>query len=239
MIILIGWARRNSALELTPPISWLMHGRTPFALMAVITTLILTTPLSRLSNERDKRLLVFLMIFMVSVSAVWPFAAPVFNRKLLASIETHLDSDGICLQSTGYTCGPASAVTALRKLGIPSEEGEIAILAHTSDAMGTPPGILVETLNTRYGKDGLNCELRHFKSVAELKSAGLTLALIKFGLMVDHYLVILEVTDTTVIVGDPLTGKKVLSYQEFAKKWRFSGVVLKRAAAQLAEGAPR
>ncbi len=228
LIVIIGLARRNSALELTPPISWLMHGRTPFALTAVITTLILTTPLSRMPRPRDKRLVVLLMVLIVTLSAIWPFAAPIFNRNFLASIQTRLDADGICWQSTDYTCGPASAVTALRKLGLSAEEGEIAILAHTSQAMGTPPGILAETLQKRYRRYGLTCELKHFKSVAELKSAGLTLALIKFGLMVDHYLVILEVTDNTVVVGDPISGKAVLSHQQFAKKWRFSGVVLKR-----------
>lgn len=231
LILTIGLARRNSAMELTPPISWLMHGRTPFAVMGLITTLILTTPLSRLSKERDKQLVMLLMVVMVAFCSVWPFAAPIFNRNRLASIQTRVDSDGICLQSTDYTCGPASAVTVVRKLGLPCEEGEIAILAHTSQAMGTPPGILAETLQKRYARDGLRCQLQHFRSVAELRSAGLVLALIKFGLMVDHYLVILEVTDKTVVVGDPLSGKAILTHEEFAKKWRFSGIVVSRDGA--------
>ena len=41
------------------------------------------------------------------------------------------------MQSNGYNCGPAAAVTALRRLGLPAEEGELAILAHTSSAAGT------------------------------------------------------------------------------------------------------
>jgi ABC-type bacteriocin/lantibiotic exporter with double-glycine peptidase domain len=46
--------------------------------------------------------------------------------------------------------------------------------------------------------------------------------------MVDHWVTVLEVTDTEVVVGDPAGGLDRLSYQDFAKKWRFVGIVLKR-----------
>jgi hypothetical protein len=39
---------------------------------------------------------------------------------------------------------------------------------------------------------------------------------------------VLEVTDTEVVVGDPLGGLTRLSYQDFAKRWRFIGIVLQR-----------
>jgi predicted double-glycine peptidase len=83
-------------------------------------------------------------------------------------------------------------------------------------------------LNKEYGKDGLVAEFRVFKDIAELKQAGLTLAVIKYALFVDHYVTVLEVTDKEVVVGDPLEGLKRMSYDEFRKKWRFEGVVLKR-----------
>ena len=44
---------------------------------------------------------------------------------------------------------------ALRKLGFRAEEGEIAILAHTSTAIGTPPDVLCAALRTKYGASGL------------------------------------------------------------------------------------
>ena len=67
---------------------------------------------------------------------------------------------------------------------------------------GTPPDILAEVLQKQYGKDGLIAEYLAFKNVSELKKAGLTLAVIKFGFMVDHYVTVLKVTDSEVIVGD-------------------------------------
>jgi hypothetical protein len=61
-----------------------------------------------------------------------------------ASGVARVDGDGVCRQSSHYTCGPASAVTVLRKLGLPAEEGEIAILSHTSALTGTEPDVLAK-----------------------------------------------------------------------------------------------
>jgi ABC-type bacteriocin/lantibiotic exporter with double-glycine peptidase domain len=46
--------------------------------------------------------------------------------------------------------------------------------------------------------------------------------------MFEHYVTVLEVTDSQVIVGDPLDGLDKLSYDEFQDKWRFIGITLKR-----------
>jgi len=74
----------------------------------------------------------------------------------------------------------------------------------------------------------LIAEYRAFKNLSELKQAGLTVAVVKFGFMVDHYVTVLEVTDSEVVIGDPLNGLDRISRDEFLKKWRFAGVVLKR-----------
>ena len=50
----------------------------------------------------------------------------------------------------------------------------------------------------------------------------------KYAFLLDHYATVLEVTDETITVGDPLTGKATLTHDEFARKWRFVGVVVKR-----------
>jgi len=146
------------------------------------------------------------------------------------SVKTNIDADGVCRQSNDYTCGPAAAVTALRKLGFSAEEGQIAILARTSSATGTPPDMLADALRQHYGGQGLVCEYRLFKDIAQLRSAGLTLAVIELAFMVDHYVLVLEVTDQQVIIADPLSGKRVLSQKEFKRIWRSLGIVLRRQA---------
>jgi predicted double-glycine peptidase len=228
LIVIYGVASKNPALALDPPISWMMMGRNKFAVIGFITTMVLTTPLSRLPVKRTRAYVSALMAVVVSMMSVWPFLAPALNRSYLARLQTRMDADGICLQSNDYNCGPAAAVTALRKLGFPAEEGEIAILAYTSTATGTPPDILARALQDRYA--GLLSEYRVFKSVDELKTAGLTLAVIKHSFMLDHYVTVLEFTDDQVVVGDPMKGKVAVSRAEFEKRWRFVGVTLRRAS---------
>ena len=46
--------------------------------------------------------------------------------------------------------------------------------------------------------------------------------------LVDHYVAILEVTDREVVVGDPFSGKRVCTHEQFRKKWRYAGIVLQR-----------
>jgi hypothetical protein len=228
LVLIYGVAIHVPTLSFTPPISWMMMGRRKFAILGFIAAMVLTTPLSRLPLKRDRIVISILMTVVVFVMCVWPFLAPAFNRNQLSHLQTHMGTDGVCLQTTEYTCGPAAAVTALRKLGLPADEGEIAILSCTSATTGTPPDLLAEALQNRYGKDGLVADYRAFKDVSELKKAGLILAVTKFGFLIDHYVTVLEVTDTEVVVGDPLNGLDKMSYDEFGQKWRFVGIVLGR-----------
>lgn len=228
LIVSFAAAVNFPGLSVTPPILWMFLGRKKYAVLAFITTLALTTPLRRLPRRQDRNAVAFFMVAIVAMTSVWPCIAPLFSRGELERLKTTIDRDGICVQSTSYTCGPASAVTALHKLGFPAEEGRLAILSNTSSTGGTPDDELAEALQKEYGKDGLVAEFRVFTDLAELRQAGLTLAIVKYSLFVDHYVAVLEVTDTQVVVGDPLEGLRRLPYDEFLKKWRYKGVVLKR-----------
>jgi predicted double-glycine peptidase len=228
LILIYAAAVHFPALSFMPPISWMMMGRKKFAVLGFVAAMVLMTPLSRLPQKRDRLVVFVLLVAVVFSMGVWPFLAPAFNRNQLAQLQTRIGAGGVCLQNTDYTCGPASAVTALRKLGLPAEESQIAILSLTSSTAGTPPDLLADALRKYYGKDGLVAEYRAFKDISELKQAGLTLAVIKFGFMIDHYVTVLTVTDSEVIVGDPLNGLDRISYADFRKEWRFVGIVLKR-----------
>lgn len=215
-------------LSSTSAVSWLLVGRKKFLILGFVAAMVLATPLSRLPQRRDRIVIVLLIVAAVFGSSIWPFLAPMFNRSQLAHLHTHMDTDGICLQNTAYTCGPAAAVTVLRKLGLPAEEGELAMLSQTSSATGTPPDLLAEALRQRYGKDGLTVDYRFFKNFEELQQAGLTLAVVKYSFMVDHYVAVLKVNDIAITVGDPLNGIQIISREDFLKQWRFCGIVLKR-----------
>jgi uncharacterized protein len=228
LLIGVGLPNWWHRLCFVPPFSWLTAGRTEYALAGLITTLILTTPLSRLSTARLRGLVVTFMVLVVVMADVLPFLGPALVRGSQSRLLTKVDGDGVCLQSNSYNCGPAAAVTALRRLGLPAAEGEMAILAHTSPVGGTAPDVLAEAIARRYGPQGLSAEYRYFGTVAELKGAGEVLAVIKYAFMVDHYVAVLQVTDDAVVVGDPLKGKQTWTHAEFRSKWRCAGVVLRR-----------
>ena len=230
MLIVLAFALSFPFPEImfTPPFSWFMLGMKKFAALGFVATLTLTTPLSRVTQKRARVLICILMAAMVFFLAVWPFFAPLTDRAELSHLQTRVDADGVCQQTTGYTCGPAAAVTALRKLGLPAEEGKIAILSYTSFLEGTPTDMLADALQKEYGKDGLRVTCRVFKNVSELQHSGITLAAVKYSFMVDHWVTVLGATDSEVIVGDPQGGLGRWSYDDFAKRWRFVGIVLER-----------
>jgi len=52
-------------------------------------------------------------------------------------------------------------------------------------------------------------------------------AVVKFGLLVDHYVTVLDVNGAEVTVGDPLHGRQSLTHDAFAKRWRKRGIVFR------------
>jgi predicted double-glycine peptidase len=229
LILLYCVAAFQPGVAMVPPLSWMTVGRSRFVCFNFITTMVLSAPLARLPRRRTRTAVCALIVILTLVSVV-PFAAPAFNRSYLAGLKTRVDGDGVCRQSNEYTCGPAAAVTVLRKLGLPAEEGELAILSHTSALNGTEPGVLVKALQKRYGGSGLVAEYRGFRSVDELRDAGLTVAVMKFNALQDHCVAILGVETNRVLVGDPLIGLSPCSVEDFEGKWLFVGIVLKRVA---------
>ena len=225
-IFMVGATRYFSKFEFIVPFSWLTEGMREFVVLSMAITMLFSTLLRRLANKRLKVLIIIFMIIAAVYYSVTPFFYPILIRNELEQLETNVDHRGFCTQSTDYTCGPAAAVTALRKFGIKAEEGKIAILAHTTPFSGTPPDILCKTLQDRYGPEGLSCEYRLFHSIDELKEVGTAIALVKYSFLIDHYITILGFNDFAFIVADPLVGKKRISYKEFKEIWRYSAIVI-------------
>ena len=190
----------------------------------------LTAPLSRLPRRCERVLLCILMIVVVTRFCVLPFLVPALIRERLSNLETRFDPDGICLQTTEFTCAPAAAVTALRRLGLPAEEGRIAALSYSSPVSGTIPTFLCSALRNLYGSAGLKCEYRRFDSVDQLSDAPITLAVVKNAFLRDHCMAILDISADTVTAADPVMGIKSIRRDQFEKIWRFSGIVLERGA---------
>jgi hypothetical protein len=228
LIAMLAMIRFNNTLYFVPPFSWIAAGRVRFVVLSLAVSMGLTVPLSRLPYKFEKLIVCLLMSGFVTWFSVLPFLVPALMKEQLSNLQTKFDKNGICRQTTDYTCGPAAAVTALGKLGLNANEGELAVLSYSSPVTGTLPACLSSALQDRYSAEGLSCRYRRFDSIAQLKNAGITLALVREAFLMDHCLAVLEVSDDEVTVADPVTGMRLMPYEQFEKIWRFCGIVLQR-----------
>jgi hypothetical protein len=228
-LAVIGIARYFPGLEFFPPVSWLMSGRGEFAAIAIITTMLLTTPLSRGGTYRLKILVYIFLTCIIVYFSVLPFLLPGIIREHLLGLKTRFDQKNVCLQSNGYNCGPAAAVTALRRLGLAAEEGKLAVLAHTNPIAGTPPDSLCLAIQKHHPDEGLLCRYGEFDSISELRGLEPVIALVKYSFLVDHYVTVLTVDEKTLTLGDPSIGFRELSHKEFKRVWRYRALILRKA----------
>jgi predicted double-glycine peptidase len=187
-----------------------------------------------LSVKAIKRKLHLLLIIstVLAIAVSLPFGVIYFGPSIwihqeLKHLHTTFSKDGIGIQTTGFTCGPAAAVTVLRQLGIEAQESDLAICSKCTPQNGTTTELLAGAIKKLYGKQGIDCSIIHFDSIDHLKESCPAIAVIKLSSAVSHYTVVLEVTDDKVILGDPIAGKKEWSYEVFRKKWWSVGIVVK------------
>jgi len=199
-----------------PPFSWLLAGRVGFAAFAPICATLLTTLICRTQRRGQRFAVILLMLVSIVCFSVLPFLMPAFEYARLSRLETTMDN-GVCLQGNGFTCGPAAAVTVLRKIGIPAEEGELAIRAHSNRFAGTSMDSLCAAIRSAYH---VPCRTVFCRSVAELRGKEPFIAVIKYGFLVDHYVAVLSVTEDEVTLGNPLSGLRTCSQEDFEKEWR-------------------
>ncbi len=182
----------------------------------------LFSPLLRHIPEKRSRVLIVIMVWIFQVRYVLlPVASPVFYRSQVAMLHTKFQGN-VCMQTTDYTCGPASAVTALCAIGITASEADIAVAADTTPLLGTNERLLADAIDQLYG---VKCECCYFEDIDSLKGRCPVLAVIEYSFWFDHFVAVLDVTDEYVLVGDPLNGPWKLKREDFAAKWRKIGVV--------------
>ncbi len=228
LILMLALVRFNNDLYFVRPFLWVVGGRIRFVALSLAVSMGLVVPLSRLPRKCEKLIVCVVMAGFVTWFSVLPFLVPALIKDRLSNLTTRFDSNGICRQTTDYTCGPAAAVTALGRLGLSGDEGEIAVLSYSSPVVGTLPACLSSALENRYRAEGLRCQYRRFDSIDQLRNAGVTLAVVRDAFLLDHCIAVLEVSDDAVTVADPVTGARLIPYQQFEKIWRFSGIVLER-----------
>lgn len=215
-------------LSFQPPMNCLVGGWGRWIVVSWIASFTLGTLITKLPRASTRRILWVLCGLIILRTATLPFLSPLFTKGTLRELTTQVDRDGVCLQGTPYNCGPAAAVTALRKLGFPAEEGTLGLISGTTAIIGTPDDMLVEALRRHYGPKGLEVEWRYVASVDELRAWPVALAVIRYNPFVDHYVTVLGFKGNDIIIGDPLSGKLVQPKSEFLQTWHHVAILLRR-----------
>jgi len=121
------------------------------------------------------------------------------------------------LQSTWWSCGPASAAALARDLGRSPSEREAAAACNTGPLCGTSPSGLAAGLSRLTG--------RPWRSVVpawsrDLERAGKPcLACTRVYVYVPHVVVVRSMTDSSVDVWDPVCGESRISLADFRRVW--------------------
>lgn len=125
--------------------------------------------------------------------------------------------DGVCLQSTASTCGPASAASILRLFNIEESEKSLALEAYTSSG-GTENWYLARALRRR----GVPVEYviveRPVTRLPYPSVAGVTLP---GG--AGHFIAILAETGDAYVIGEPMQGKLTVPKARIARAYDFTG----------------
>jgi hypothetical protein len=211
-----------------PILAWATVGRARFVIIGIAVAMGSLTLIGRITKTIERVIVLTMTLGIIIWASIMPFLVPALIKTELTNLQTRLDPDNICVQSTNYTCGPAAAVTALRRFGLPAQEGELAILSHTSPVTGTLPWDLYKAIQNRYPGAGLDCRLRRFDSVNQLRDVDATLVVVNDSFLLDHCVVVLDVGDTFITIADPAVGCYKMSHKSFKNIWRFYGITLKR-----------
>jgi len=167
-------------------------------------------PESRLSRLLKHSSILPLTILWLAVPFLKPLLTPITWLPMKNEWQ-----EGVCIQSTGSTCGPASAATLLHAYGIEATEEELAKLSWTSMS-STENWYLGRTLrrygNVRYVLAGSHPEHPPCPSIAGTRLPG----------GIGHFIVILEEHDGQLVIGDPMTGRQTIPLYDH-RPYHFTG----------------
>ncbi len=130
------------------------------------------------------------------------------------------DFTNIVAQTTDYTCGPAALATLIGLLGSKSSEMQIMELAGTSMEEGTS----MLGLKRAAKELGFDVKVKNISAEQLSKRSEMSLAYMKGGEGVDHYVVIKRFENETFFVADPAQGNVRYSFEDFADS--YSGKLL-------------
>jgi predicted double-glycine peptidase len=231
IVVALNVSRYVPATINTAPGQWLLAGRKEIFLIGIAAIIGIVPCLHKVHPARTRVLLGAFMTVLLMRSSVLPLMGPVLDRAEIAKLPTVLDMDDVCLQTTNYTCGPASLVSALRAFGIEETESNAALETLCNSYSGTRSADIADYVNRAYGDRGLRASYRYIASVEELRElGGVAIAEVKSNFWMDHFVAVVGWDGTSPIVADPYCGQFKTTEKSFARIWRKKAVVIRRVA---------
>jgi len=128
--------------------------------------------------------------------------------------------DGVCRQTTGYTCVAASLVTLLAAKGIETTETEMARLSMTEVNGGATDSRAVWALEKKVTGRGFSVRYE-VADLAGLIAAPKPCAMqLDWGFFVSHMVPVMAADANMVRLGDPLEGVREVPVAEFSREWK-------------------
>jgi hypothetical protein len=138
-----------------------------------------------------------------------------------------ISDEGVCIQSTGYTCAPAGAVTLLKHFGIAATEKELADLSHTGFS-GTEIVPLARAIALKTREKGLKTDIitTDWDGLKQLPTP--FIVNVKWAPMIDHVMVVFSISGTKISIANPLSGVvSEWNKKQFLNDWRGSAIIIK------------
>ena len=129
-------------------------------------------------------------------------------------------ADGVCIQSTPYTCGAAAAATLLNRNGVAADEAEMARLCRANAFTGTDALDVCSGIREKLAGTGRCVRLERSGWRSLLSLGRPAMVLLKSGFLVDHWVVVLEARPDGVLLSNPAAGRVALKPEDFKKRWR-------------------
>jgi len=155
---------------------------------------------------------------MLAMGLLVPYLKPLLRPPQWSQFHDRW-SDGVCLQSTESSCGPACAATLLRLLGQTTTEEQIARESLTSRS-GTENWYLARTLR-RHG-----ARVEFVSITAPWPFPAIAGVRLPDSGNAGHFITILGRSDDNYIVGDPLEGRRIQSPDDLRDSYVFTGFFL-------------
>lgn len=167
--------------------------------------------------RRDALLVGAGLLLLHSLALGWVMSRP-------SDLTGEVGQDGICHQTSGYSCTAASAVMLLHRHGIEATEREMADLCVTSNGGlaggGTTESGLMRGL--RLKADG-HKKVRIDRPALERLPTP-SIVPLQLSPTLSHSVVVIGVTPTEVQVLDPLYGRGTLRRELFEREWLKSAI---------------